>query len=146
MKLAVAPILTVLLGITTTTSQKHHKRKVLPDFAITYAPWSYLYSGDKTFPSDVTVHLNNTIPEVNFTAIADVGSVTLNTLESYSSDAYLTSAENILDDPAWLLSDYGIPNSAGYSAAPGLIIATEKNDTTTDVFYFYFFSYNFGRP
>ncbi|CAN8098306.1 unnamed protein product [Discula destructiva] len=128
-------------------SQNIHKREdALPDYALKYAPWSYLYSGDKSLPSDITVHLNNTIPEVNYAAIGDVGSVTVDTLSSYSSDVYLTSADNVLDDPAWLLSDYGMPDSSGYSAAPGLIIAAEKNATMTDVFYFYFYSYNIGRP
>ncbi|KAF3761940.1 hypothetical protein M406DRAFT_74863 [Cryphonectria parasitica EP155] len=122
------------------------KREALPDYAITYAPWSYLYSAEGTFPSDITVHLNNTIPEENYVALGAVGSVTVDTLDSYASDVYLTSADNIADDPAWLLSDYGIPDAVGYSAAPGLIIAAEKNASTTDVFYFYFYSYNYGRP
>lgn len=118
----------------------------LPAYALTYAPWSYLYSGDKTFPSDITVHLNHTVPEVDYTSIGDAGSVTVNTLSTYASNVYLTSADNVLEEPAWLLSDYGVPDSSGYSAAPGLIIAAEKNASTTDVFYFYFYSYNIGRP
>lgn len=120
----------------------------LPSYAITYAPWSYLYSGEGTFPSDITVHLNNTIPEVNYAAIGTAGSVTVDTLDTYASDVYLTSAEDIFDQPAWLLSEYGAPaaDGSGYSAAPGLIIATEKNESVVDVFYFYFYSYNWGRP
>lgn len=124
----------------------HKREDALPAYALTYAPWTYLYSGDKTFPSDITIHLNNTIPEVDFAAIGDAGSVTVDTLNTYTSDVYLTSADNVPDEPAWLLSDYGIPDSSGYSAAPGLIIAAEKNASTTDVFYFYFYSYNIGRP
>lgn len=126
--------------------QKLRKREALPAYATTYAPWSYLYSEEGTFPSDITVHLNHTIPEVDYSAIGEAGSVTVNNLNSYASDVYLTSQDNIADNPTWLLSDYGIPDSSGYSAAPGLIIAAEKNATTTDVFYFYFYSYNWGRP
>ncbi|PSR99156.1 hypothetical protein BD289DRAFT_58182 [Coniella lustricola] len=120
----------------------------LPDYAITYAPWSYLYSSEGTFPSDITVHLNHTIPEVNYAAIGAAGSVTVDTLDTYASDVYLTSADDISDEPAWLLSDYGMPDvgGSGYSAAPGLIIAAEKNESVVDVFYFYFYSYNWGRP
>lgn len=139
-------ILSALLGMTTAAPKKLQRRDALPDYAITYAPWAYLYSGEETFPSDITVHLNHTIPEVDYEATGTAGSVTVDTLDSYGSDVYLTSEANIEDNPAWLLSDYGIPDSSGYSAAPGLIIAAEKNSTTTDVFYFYFYSYNWGRP
>lgn len=128
---------------------KLHKRDTLPDFAITYAPLSYLYSGEKWFPSDITTHLANVEPEVNFTATGANGSVTLDNLNTLASDVYLTASGGpILDPldgtPAWLSSDYGIPDSNGLSAAPGLIISAEKNSTTTDVFYFYFYSYNYG--
>ncbi|RAK95956.1 uncharacterized protein BO80DRAFT_429461 [Aspergillus ibericus CBS 121593] len=126
-----------------------HKREALPEYAITYAPLSYLYSGEKWWPSDITVHLANVEPEVNYTATGANDSVTLDTLDSLASDVYLTASDGpILDPskstPAWLASDYGIPDSDGLSAAPGLIIAAEKNSTTTDVFYFYFYSYNYG--
>ncbi|KAJ5560337.1 hypothetical protein N7513_002736 [Penicillium frequentans] len=129
--------------------RKLRKRDTLPDYAITYAPLSYLYSGEKWFPSDITTHLANVEPEEDYTAIGTNGSVTLDTLDSLSSDVYLTASDGpILDPldgtPAWLSSDYGIPDSDGLSAAPGLIIAAEKNSTTTDVFYFYFYSYNYG--
>lgn len=122
----------------------------LPDYALTYAPYSYLYTGERTFPSDVTVHLNHTIPEVDRTPVAGfttAGSVTLDTLNNLASGVYLTSADDIFSQPAWLVSDYGAPeNATGYSAAPGLILGVEKNESTVDVFYFYFYSYNWGRP
>lgn len=139
-------LLAALWGMTTAVPKRNHKRDALPDYAITYAPWSYLHSEDRTFPSDVTVHLNHTIPEVDYEAIGSTSFLTIDTLNNYPSDAYLTSEDNVADNPAWLLSDYGMPDSTGHSAAPGLIIAAEKNSTTTDVFYFYFYSYNWGRP
>lgn len=141
-----ALILAALSGLAAAAPKKLHKREALPDYAITYAPWTYLYSEEGAFPSDITVHLNHTIPEVDYEATGAAGYVTVDTLDSYGSDVYLTSEDNIEDNPAWLLSDYGVPDSNGYSAAPGLIIAAEKNSTTTDVFYFYFYSYNWGRP
>ena len=49
-------------------SSRLHKRDALPDYAITYAPLTYLYSGEKWFPSDIKIHLENVEPEVNFTA------------------------------------------------------------------------------
>lgn len=137
-------ILAALWGMTAAAPKRMQKREALPDYAITYAPWSYIHSEDGTFPSDITVHLNHTIPEIDYKAVDSADSVTIETLNSYSSDAYLTSKDNVAGSPAWLLSDYGIPDSSGYSAAPGLIIAAEKNSTTTDVFYFYFYSYNWA--
>lgn len=139
-------VLAALLGMSVATPSRLHRRDDLPDYAITYAPWTYIHSEEGTFPSDITIHLNHTIPEVDYEAIGAAGSVTLNTLDDLASDVYLTSEDNIEINPAWLLSDYGIPDSSGYSAAPGLIIAAEKNCTTTDVFYFNFYSYNWGRP
>lgn len=126
-----------------------HKRDALPDYAITYAPLSYLYSGEKWFPSDIRTHLENVQPEVNYVASGGSGSVTLETLSTYASDVYLTASDGPIlnplnSTPAWALSDYGIPDSTGLSTAPGTIIAVEKNSTTTDVFYFYFYSYNYG--
>lgn len=122
------------------------KREALPAYAVSYAPYSYLYSTEAYFPSDIKTHLTNTVPEVDFVAIGTAGSVTVDTLNTYNSSVYLTSATNAQTNPAWLASTYGKPNGAGYSGAPGTIIAVEKNSTTTDVFYFYFYSYNFGEP
>ncbi|KAL1851688.1 hypothetical protein VTK73DRAFT_9379 [Phialemonium thermophilum] len=126
-----------------------HKRDALPDYALRYAPLSYLHSNESWFLSDVEVHLANVQPEVNFSALGPVGSVTLDNLASYASNVYLTAAGSpILNPengtPGWLQSRYGIPDASGRSAAPGLIIAAEKDSSTTDVFYFYFYSYNYG--
>jgi hypothetical protein len=127
-------------------SKQSKRQQALPDYAITYAPYTYLYSGEGYFPSDITTHLANVIPEVNFVSAGAKGSVTVDNLNTYNSSVYLTSADDTSTNPAWLVSAYGKPNSSGYSAAPGLIIAVEKNSTTTDVFYFYFYSYNYGPP
>ncbi|KAL2031091.1 hypothetical protein VTO58DRAFT_106442 [Aureobasidium pullulans] len=70
-------------------------------------------------------------------------SVTLQTLNNFDSSTYLTSYDNVENNPAWLTSTYGKPDSKGYSAAPATIIAVEKNGFV-DVFYFYFYSYNHG--
>jgi hypothetical protein len=122
------------------------KRGALPAYAANYAPYSYLYSTEAYFPSDIKTHLTNTIPEVDFVAIGAAGSVSVDTLNTYNSSVYLTSATNVQTNPTWLGSTYGKPDGTGYSGAPGTIIAVEKNSTTTDVFYFYFYSYNFGEP
>ncbi|CAK7226574.1 Vacuolar protein sorting-associated protein 62 [Sporothrix curviconia] len=128
----------------------HSKRQStpLPSYALTYAPISYLYSGEQWWPSDIATHMANVIPEVDYTAVAGftaAGSVTLATLDAQSSSVYLTSKDDVDTSPAWLLSAYGKPTSTtgGYSAAPGTIIAVQKS-SWVDVFYFYFYSYNYG--
>ncbi|KAI1432427.1 hypothetical protein GGR50DRAFT_598514 [Xylaria sp. CBS 124048] len=125
-------------------AKKLQRRAALPDYAITYAPWTFLYSGEVYFPSDITTHLENVLPEVNFVAIGDAGSVTLANLNTFNSSVFLTAADDPSDNPDWITSGYGKPDSNGVSGAPGTIIAVEKNSTTTDVFYFHFYSYNFG--
>jgi hypothetical protein len=134
-----------LVALLTTAAAKLQKREALPSFAITYAPYSFLYTGESYWPSDLTTHLENVIPEYNFSPLADVGSVTLDTLDNYNSSVYLTGANNAISDPpSWATSDYGKPDSTGYSTAPALIIAVELNSTTTDVYYHLFYSYNYG--
>lgn len=134
-----------------TANNNNNKRQTtpLPAYALTYAPISYLYSGEKWWPSDIATHLANTIPEVDFVAVPGftaAGSVSLATLNAQSSSVYLTSKDDVDDSPAWLLSAYGKPTTTtgGYSAAPGTIVAVQKNATWVDVFYFYFYSYNYG--
>lgn len=80
-------------------------------------------------------------PEVNYAAVGS--GVTLENLDTFPSDAYLTSDDNVQTDPSWLVSTYGKPNGSGYSAAPATIIVVDKGDII-DVFYFYFYSYNQG--
>jgi hypothetical protein len=117
----------------------------LPSYALTYAPWSYVYSGEQWFPSDIKTHLANTIPEVNFVAIGSQGSATVNNLDTYNTSVYLSEPTPASDSLPFLYSAYGTPdNSTGFSAAPGTIIAVQKNATWVDVFYFYFYSYNYG--
>lgn len=84
----------VLAGLTSAAPHsKLHKRDALPDYAIKYAPLTYLYSEEKWFPSDVQTHLQNVQPEVNYVASGTSGSVTLDTLSTYASDVYLTASD-----------------------------------------------------
>ena len=117
----------------------HTKRDTIPDYAITYAPYSYLHSGESWWPSDVATHLKHCTPEVNFAAVGPAA--TLETLDDLAPDVYLTSDDNVEDNPAWLL---GVkPDSSGYTSAPATIIVVDKTEYV-DVFYFFFYSYNHG--
>ena len=147
--LAAAAVTTAAPAPASGSANNKRQTTPLPAYALTYAPISYLYSGESWWPSDIATHLANTIPEVDFVAVPGftaAGSVLLATLDAQSSSVYLTSKDNVDSSPAWLLSAYGKPTTTtgGYSAAPGTIVAVQKNATWVDVFYFYFYSYNYG--
>ncbi|KAI0146291.1 hypothetical protein GGR57DRAFT_291769 [Xylariaceae sp. FL1272] len=136
--------LTTLISQIASAPTQLRKRAALPDYAITYAPITYLYSGELYYPSDISVHLAHVQPEVNYVAIGANNSVNLNNLNSLNSSVYLTASEKPSNNPYWITSGYGKPDANGLSGAPGTIIAVEKNETWTDVFYFHFYSYNYG--
>jgi hypothetical protein len=118
----------------------------IPDYAIKYAPYSYLASDEQYWPSDITTHLQHVYPSVNKTAIAQ--STTLGQLSGYANNTFLTSKDDVFDqdapDESWLTSTYGIPKSSGLSAAPATIIAVPKPGNVVDVFYFLFYSWDLG--
>jgi hypothetical protein len=115
----------------------------IPEYALKYAPYSHLWSGEEWWPSDVATHAQNVIPQVSFTAVAS--GVSLQDLSTFKDDVYLTSKDNVEERPAWLLSTDHAPTDTGYSSAPATIICVNKNDGIVDCFYFYFYSYNYGN-
>ncbi len=58
----------VFLGVhsTPTPSKPLLKRDAIPSYVLTYAPYTYLYSGETYWSSDISVHLQHTTPEVYF--------------------------------------------------------------------------------
>lgn len=95
-------------------------------------------------PSDISVHLQHVVPEINFTNISS--SVTFKTIGSLGADVFLTSKDPVEDSPAWMNSTSNIPNAAGFTVAPATIIAVEKAGGILDAFYFYFYSFDEGNP
>ena len=111
----------------------------LPQYALTYAPYSYLYTTEGYWPADISTHVANCIAEVNYASVSS--SVTLENIDSLPSDAYLTSKAAPSTNPAYL---NGVkPDSSGHTSAPATIIAVNKT-SSVDVFYFYFYSFNLG--
>lgn len=145
MPLSLVPTALALIFVTPAlaapTADLLKRATTLPAYALTYAPYTYLQSGEAWFPSDVATHVKHMSVESNFKNVSTT--VSLATLNTFPSSDYLTSYDNVETNPAWLTSGYGKPNSKGYSAAPATIIAVEKNGFV-DVFYFYFYSYNHG--
>ncbi|KAK9453586.1 hypothetical protein V1511DRAFT_512472 [Dipodascopsis uninucleata] len=116
----------------------------LPDYALVYAPYSYLLSTEAYFQSDIATHMKYVVPEDSSGNVLAT-SVTVNDVSQYNSDVYLTSTSNVNSNPGWLYSSYGIPDSSGYSKAPATIIAVPKDNDIVDIFYFYFYSFNRGN-
>ncbi|KAK3064087.1 hypothetical protein LTS18_010213 [Coniosporium uncinatum] len=117
----------------------------VPNYVIQYAPLVYLFAGDPYRPTDLTVHLQNTQPETNYTAVSGYPSpLTLSNLDQVPAGAFLTLTTDITTTPTYLLGN--TPDSSGRisSAIPATIIVAPKANATVDVFYLYFYSYNWG--
>jgi hypothetical protein len=131
----------------------------IPSYALKYAPYAYLSPNETYWPSDISTHIQYVFPAINYTHIQYVfpainytqvaSSVSLENVATYPSSTFLTSKDNTTNQnaptEAWLLSNYGKPSSSGLSAAPATIIAVTKPGGIVDVFYFMFYSYNFGN-
>lgn len=108
------------------------------------APVLYLHSEESNFPTDLTTFLENVTPRVNYTPVAEVPKpLTLTNLNQLGMDVYLTSNDDVTTSPAWLSGTAPDPNGATSGKNTAIIINT-KNDSSIDVFYFYFYAFNLG--
>ncbi|KIY53467.1 hypothetical protein FISHEDRAFT_33355 [Fistulina hepatica ATCC 64428] len=133
----------LLLTLWTSARPSMVRRDGIPDYVLTYAPHTQLCSTDPYAPSDIATHVAHVIPEIDYVPVNN-DTVTIETLSSYSSDVYLTSKDNPASSPAWMLSDFNLPDSSGYSTAPATIILADKGNGVLDAFYFLFYSFNRG--
>lgn len=113
------------------------------------APLVWLDENEEFFPSSLLTHIENTQPTINRTTIALRGALNLSNLDLLNSfgfqglDVYLTSKIDITTLPSWLRGTP--PSSTGLtSSTSAAIIAVPRTNTTIDVFYTYFYSYNRG--
>lgn len=118
----------------------------VPDFVTNYAPLVHLSSQDAYRPSDISSQLANTVPKVNFNPINGTpNSLTLNNLATLNTlggeDVYLTTTTDIEPHPSFLFDV--APNSTG-DAVTSTIIVNDHGDGVVDVFYIYFWAYNYG--
>ena len=68
----------------------------------------------------------------------------LNNVNSLGSDVYITSKNDITQNPQWIK---GVkPNGQGKTegAVTAAVIVTDKGDGNVDAFYMYFYAYNYG--
>ncbi|OLN97839.1 putative vacuolar protein sorting-associated protein TDA6-like protein 1 [Colletotrichum chlorophyti] len=118
-----------------------------PDYVIRYAPLVWLHSDDPYMPSDLLEHIRHTTPAIDGKPLQHLPPLDLDNLEILNDredDVALTSNDDPLAYPPWLLG--ATPDSEGkvHNATPCVVIMVEKNQRDVDVFYFYFYSYNEG--
>lgn len=132
----------------------------IPPFALTYAPIVILDREETYFPSDLSVHIQNTHPTLNFTPTPDTSyPLNLSNLDQLNNfnggDVYLSSREPIVSLPVWLRGQKPEENSLRTDNATNCVIVVvekelERNETlnkdlnVVDVFYLYFYSFNDG--
>ena len=139
----------VLLGAATKVASQAPSG--VPSYVTQYAPISYLYPGEVYFPSDIQNQLNNTTPEVNFTAVPNLPSpLTLDNVNqlnnlppSNGSNLYLTSNDNIETNPAWLIG-VAPTNNVTQDIKSCAIVVNDHGSGLVDAFYFYFYAFNYG--
>ncbi|KAK7511934.1 uncharacterized protein IWZ02DRAFT_462910 [Phyllosticta citriasiana] len=124
----------------------------VPQYVLDYAPLCYLHHQEVYLPSDLQVHLNNTTPQDNdFKKIEGAPSplslTNLNKLNDFADGGkkvYLTSKDDITNDPAWLKGAAPDCDGKASDAIAVAIIIVDKGDDNIDAFYQYFYSFNWG--
>lgn len=120
----------------------------VPGFVLEYAPVLYLHSEDPYFPSDIGQQIANTVPQVDFESVNDAPASlsleNLSDLNNVEGTVFLTTTENIENNPAWL---NGVrPNEDGKTegAVTSTIVVNDHGDGTVDAFYFHFYAYDYS--
>ena len=108
------------------------------------APILYLHSEETHFPADLLTFLTHTTPRINYAVAPSVPNpLTLSNLAMLSSNTYLTSNDDVTTDPEWVRGT--APNND--ATVPGInsaVVINPKNDSSIDVFYFFFYAFNPG--
>jgi len=98
----------------------------------------------------MAIHVANTHPEINFTAINDVPDpLTLNNLDALNElggeKIFLTSTLSVVKIPNYLHGQAPNPKTLQTeNAISCAIIVVEKEDDIVDAFYMYFYTLNAG--
>ncbi|KDQ07293.1 hypothetical protein BOTBODRAFT_38910 [Botryobasidium botryosum FD-172 SS1] len=129
----------------------------VPIYAIVYAPLLHCYDKERYWPGSVLVHLEHCHPETYDGDLIDiprdvVGKPAMLTLPQVNKDdVFLKLDVEPKEEPDidYLTSRVGIPNlSTGKSVAPAWMLVIDKTKELgpgiVDVFYFFFWPFNFG--
>ncbi|NJR31376.1 hypothetical protein HC762_01170 [bacterium] len=154
-----------------------HASSDIPQYVLDYAPVVHLYSDEVYWPCDIANHLHHITPQLNFTPVEASWQHPrlddLNELNRWQSgmNVFLTSNDNVEDNPKWLLGKGNIPEpqppalpsthqqsrqistsqassqaiQAGRSDAPAVLVVVNKGHGVVDAFWFFFYSFNLGN-
>ncbi|KAK5104057.1 hypothetical protein LTS08_001941 [Lithohypha guttulata] len=133
-------------------SLKRQTPSAVPQYVLDYAPLVWLDPEEQFFPSDIANQLLNTHPQSSSSS-DDVGAApnplnlgNLDQLNRLGGDnVYLTANDDWTQTPEWTR---GVrPDGSGKTsgAVTCAMLTHNKDNTTLDAFYFYFFAYNQGN-
>jgi hypothetical protein len=112
------------------------------------APLLWLHPEDPFRPSDLLAHVRHTTPMSAHKPIPDVPDLNLDNLAVLNTakggPGALASKDNVTEIPSWLLGE--MPDEKGilHNSTACVVLLIEKSPEITDVFYWYFYSYNRG--
>jgi hypothetical protein len=92
-------------------------------------------------------HIRHSTPRLDFAPVQGLPPLDLDNLDilnGLGTEVALTSNDDILDLPPWLLGE--LPDESGriHNSTPCVVILVEKTPQDVDVYYFYFYSYDRG--
>ncbi|KAF2857018.1 hypothetical protein T440DRAFT_512993 [Plenodomus tracheiphilus IPT5] len=109
------------------------------------APLVYLHSMEHYFPTDLRTFLNNTTPRVSFNEVPGPSKpLTLSNVNQMSADVFLTSDDDVTKNPGWIEGTRPDDHGKTGDAVTAVVIVADKGEGVVDVFYMYFYAYNYG--
>ncbi|KAF2108733.1 hypothetical protein BDV96DRAFT_605487 [Lophiotrema nucula] len=120
----------------------------VPQYVIDHAPLLHLSTKDPYKPSSYANTLRNTRPQIHFRDLPSPSPLTLSHLDQLNNasggDVYLTSTVDITTNPEWLKGIRPDANGSTGEEKTSVVIVVEKGGGVTDVFYVYFWAFNWG--
>ncbi|KAK7224104.1 hypothetical protein V2G26_012107 [Clonostachys chloroleuca] len=118
-----------------------------PEYVTRHAPLVWLHSQDPFRPSDILGHIQRTTPSLDGKPISGLPLLDLDNLEvlnQYGDEVALTSNDNPLSRPAWMLGETPDHDGKLRSAIASVVVLVENRFMDFDAFYFYFYSFDQG--
>ena len=107
-------------------SDEERQKREIPQYVLDHAPYVHLFSGETYWPGDIAEHLLHTTANLNYTPAPDkylnLDLTDLDRLNVFGPQVYLTSNDNVEDEPDWLLGEQNIPDKsdAPFALPPGV--------------------------
>lgn len=96
-------------------------------------------------PTDLKVFLDHTTPRVNYNEVSGPSKpLTQDNVNEMGSDVYLTSNDDVTQDPEWIKGTKPDSNGKTNGATTAAVVVYDKGNGNVDAFYFYFYAYNYG--